>query len=412
MTGSSNFAIRPVSGSFAGLSISLHLAVGRRHAVEHARRRRDQVLVELALEPLLDDLHVQQAEEAAAEAEAERRRRLRLEEERRVVQPQLLERLAQLRVLAALDRIEPGEDHRLAVLEAGKGLGRRPRHLGDRVADLRVGDGLDRREHEADLADAELGRHRRLRARTCRPARSRNSCPFAISRIFMPGRMTPSITRVRMMTPRYGVVPGVEDQRLERRVRIARRRRQPLDDRLEDLVDADAFLGAGENRVARVEADDLLDLPPRLVRLRARQIDLVDDRDDLEVVLDREVGVGQRLRLDALRRVDEQQRALARGERPRHLVGEVDVPGRVDQVEDVVLAVVGVVGQPDRVRLDGDAALALEVHAVEDLRLHLARLQRAGHLEKTVGQRRLAVVDVGDDGEVADEARIHVGGNR
>ena len=58
----------------------------------------------------------------------------------------------------------------------------------------------------------------------------------------------------------------------------------------------------------------------RLVRLRARQVDLVDDRDDLEVVLDREVGVGQRLRLDALRGVDQQQRALARGQRPRHLV--------------------------------------------------------------------------------------------
>ena len=58
-------------------------------------------------------------------------------------------------------------------------------------------------------------------------------------------------------------------------------------------------------------------------------------------------------------------------------------------------------------RLDGDAALALEVHGVEDLRLHLARLQRAGHLEEAVGQRRLAVVDVRDDGEVADEALVH-----
>ena len=88
-----------------------------------------------------------------------------------------------------------------------------------------------------------------------------------------------------------------------------------------------------------VEADDLLDLAARLLGLRARQIDLVDDRDDLEVVLDREVGVGERLRLDALRRVDQQQRAFARGERPRHLVREVDVARRVDQVEDVLLAV-------------------------------------------------------------------------
>ena len=59
--------------------------------------------------------------------------------------------------------------------------------------------------------------------------------------------------------------------------------------------------------------------------------------------------------------------------------------------------------------LDGDAPLALEVHRVEDLRLHLARLQRAGDLEKAVGERRLAVVDVGDDGEVADVALVHLG---
>ena len=95
-----------------------------------------------------------------------------------------------------------------------------------------------------------------------------------------------------------------------------------------------------------------------------------------------------------------QQRAFAGGERPGHLVGEVDVARRVDQVEGVLLAVRRGVVQADRVRLDGDAALALEVHRVEDLRLHLAGLQGAGDLEKPVGQRRLAVVDVGDDREI------------
>ena len=69
------------------------------------------------------------------------------------------------------------------------------------------------------------------------------------------------------------------------------------------------------------------------------QVDLVDDRHDLEVVVERQVDVGQRLRLDALRGVDDQDRALAGGEAARHLVGEVDVPGGVDQVEHVLLAV-------------------------------------------------------------------------
>ena len=157
----------------------------------------------------------------------------------------------------------------------------------------------------------------------------------------MPGRITPSMTRVRMTTPRYGSYQESKISALSGASGSPVGGGRRCDDRLEDLVDARALLRARENRAARVEADDLLDLPPRFVRLRAGQIDLVDDRNDLEVVLDREVGVGERLRLDALRRVDQQQRAFARRQRPRDFVREVDVAGRVDQIEDVVLAVVG-----------------------------------------------------------------------
>ena len=85
--------------------------------------------------------------------------------------------------------------------------------------------------------------------------------------------------------------------------------------------------------LARVEADDLLDLLPHALGVGGGEVDLVDDGDDLVVVLDRLVDVGQRLRLDALGGVDHQQRALARGEAARHFVGEVDVAGRVHQVE-------------------------------------------------------------------------------
>src|SRR3546814_8697367 len=41
----------------------------------------------------------------------------------------------------------------------------------------------------------------------------------------------------------------------------------------------------------------------------------------------------------SLRRVDHQQRALARRERPRHFIGEVDVAGRVHQVQLIGFAV-------------------------------------------------------------------------
>ena len=103
------------------------------------------------------------------------------------------------------------------------------------------------------------------------------------------------------------------------------------------------------------------------------QVDFVDDGNDFKAVVDGEVGVGEGLRLDALRCVDHQQRALAGGQRARDFVAEVDVAGRVDEVELVGFAVVRLVHHAHGVGLDGDAALALEVHGVEHLRLHLAR---------------------------------------
>ena len=122
-----------------------------------------------------------------------------------------------------------------------------------------------------------------------------------------------------------GVVPGIEEERAQRRVGIALRRGDVRDDLLEDLVDADARLRRGQDGVVRVEADDVLDLLAHPLRLGRREVDLVDHREDVEVVVDGQVGVGQRLRLDALRGVDDENGALARGEAARDFVGEVDV---------------------------------------------------------------------------------------
>jgi len=60
---------------------------------------------------------------------------------------------------------------------------------------------------------------------------------------------------------------------------------------------------------------------------------LLIDRHDHETGRKRQVDVGERLRLDPLGGVDDEDSALARLEAVAHLVGEVDVARRVDQVE-------------------------------------------------------------------------------
>lgn len=67
---------------------------------------------------------------------------------------------------------------------------------------------------------------------------------------------------------------------------------------------------------------------------------------------------------------------------------------RIDEVELIRLAVVGVIGHADGVGLDRDAAFALDIHSVEQLRLHVALVNGMGELEDTVTDRGLAMVDV------------------
>src|SRR2546422_1079321 len=86
-------------------------AVGRGDPVAHRRGGGDQGEPEVPLQPLLDDLHVEQPEKAAAEAETQRLGGLRLDREGRIAQTQLVEGVAQVVVARLADREEPGEHH-------------------------------------------------------------------------------------------------------------------------------------------------------------------------------------------------------------------------------------------------------------------------------------------------------------
>src|SRR5690348_10706796 len=58
-------------------------------------------------------------------------------------------------------------------------------------------------------------------------------------------------------------------------------------------------------------------------------------------------------------------------------------------------------------RLDGDPALPLQVHGIEDLLLHLPRADRPGELQQTVRERRFAMIDMRDDRKISDVLTVH-----
>ncbi len=124
--GSSMYSMSLGSGMLVGLSSQMR--IGRRCvliAVDDGGRGRDQVEQEFAFEAFLDDLIVQQAEEAAAEAKAQGGRGFRLEGEGGVVELELFQGVAQIGVFGAVDRIEAAVDHLVDFLVAGQRLRRR-----------------------------------------------------------------------------------------------------------------------------------------------------------------------------------------------------------------------------------------------------------------------------------------------
>ena len=155
------------------------------------------------------------------------------------------------------------------------------------------------------------------------------------------------------------------------------------------------------------EAEHVPELLGYAIGLGGLQVYLVEHGDDLEVGLDGQVEIGHRLRLHALGGVDHQQRPFAGGKAARDFVCEVDVPGSVDQVQLVLLARAAAVRHSDRLGLDGDPTLPLQVHGVEVLVQHLPRGHGVRDLEQAVGKGGLAVVYVGDYAEVANERGVH-----
>ena len=212
--------------------------------------------------------------------------------------------------------------------------------VGDRVADARVGDLLDGGGEEADLAGPELVEHLLLGAEDADAldlvgaARGHQADALALLQRAVDDAHQHDDAEI-------GVIPAVDQQRLERRLGVALGRGQALDDRLQHGLDVLAGLGGDRDGVGGVEADHLLDLLLDAVGVGGRQVDLVEDGQDLEVVVEGLVDVGERLRLHALAGVDDQHGALAGRERARDLVGEVDVARRVHQVELIGLAVLG-----------------------------------------------------------------------
>ena len=205
----------------------------------------------------------------------------------------------------------------------------------------------------------------------------------------------------------------VRDERLERVLGVVGRRRHRGEQGLAQRPQVVGELVGGESGapLARVAVDDreldlglvrveveeeLVHLVHDLLRARVRPVDLVHDENDREPRFERLAQDEAGLRERAFARVDEQQDAVDHGQPALDLAAEVGVTRGVDDVHLRGAELHGGVLGEDR-----DPLLALEVHRVHDPLGHvLVGAEQPGLPQQRVDERRLAVIDVGDDRDV------------
>ena len=180
-----------------------------------------------------------------------------------------------------------------------------------------------------------------------------------------------------------------------------------MDNGFQNIFHIQSGLCGYARRVMRFNTDNILDLIRNPVRSCAWQVDLVDDREHIQVMIQRQIHIRQSLGFNALGCVYHKNSAVTGCQASGYLVVKVHMSRGVDQVKNILFSIFRVVDGADRLRLDGNAALPLQIHIIQYLGLHLTAGQKTGHLNDAVGQGRFAVVNVGDDTEVADLALVH-----
>ena len=139
-------------------------------------------------------------------------------------------------------------------------------------------------------------------------------------------------------------------------------------------------------------------------RLGILAVDLIDHHNGLVPHLERLLEHEARLRHGAFGGIDQQQHAVHHVHDAFHLAAKVGVAGRIDDVDLNRLAGLGIVQGNGRVFGENrDAPLAFEVVRIHHPLFHvLVVAESMGLAQQAVHQGGLAVVHMGDDGNISE----------
>ena len=173
-----------------------------------------------------------------------------------------------------------------------------------------------------------------------------------------------------------------------------------MDDLLEYLIHMQPGLGGNLRCIRGLNADHVLDLLDNTFRFRTWQIHLIDNRENVQIVIQRQIDVGKSLCLHTLSRIHHKDRPVAGRKTSGHFIIKVHMSRCVDQIENIFFPILCLIDGTNRLRFDCDASLPLQLHIIKNLGLHLPACQKSGLLNDPVRQSRFPVINMCNDAEI------------
>jgi len=155
----------------------------------------------------------------------------------------------------------------------------------------------------------------------------------------------------------------------------------------------------GELKRHRVRVEVLLELPHTAVKARPLPVHLVHEGQTRHLVSIRLVPDGFRLGFDPAKGAEHRDHTVEHPERPLHLHGEIHVPGRIDDIDRVILPVTG-----NRSGCDRNSPFLFlnhEVHGGLAVMNLTEPVRDPCEIQKPLGYGRLPCVNVGRDTDIA-----------
>ena len=370
--------------------------------VHNGRCGGDEVQIELTFQTFLNNFHVEQTQEAAAETEAQCFGGLCLEGEGRIVQLEFFQRITQVRVFCTVSRVHTGEYHWVYLAVARQSFYSRAGSVGNGITYAGICHIFNAGSDIAYFACLQF---------FCRNHGGRTHIAY-----FNNVELSAGCHHFDGHARSYGtfhhadindntlvaVIVGVEDQSLQRSFRVAGRGRNIGHDTFQHIFDVEAGFRGDLRCIQSRNTDDILDLMSNTFRVSGRQVDLIQNRNHFQIVFYSQIGVCQSLCFNTLRGINDQQGALTRRQRTGNLVVKVHVTWGIDEVELVIFAVFCFIIYFYCAGFDGNTALTFQLHIIQKLVFHLTKADGGGFLQNSVSQSGFTVVNMSNNRKIAD----------